>query len=357
MCKRTAALADRGRSWVVLILLALLARRAAAADAPPLSRDDGRVLDLPAALVDLLLHERWTATPRGFRIIALSHLADGCAAQAAQHPAESRRCVARALTLAHGLRPRSFAVERAAEHGLYATHLNLILGAQDLAGGPHDAALHTKLSTALAARALREPTHHLPSFPNTAHRWPADQSATLASLRRHDLAHAGSLTEAPARAWQSWLARHATSDGLPWSEATGRARNARLPRGCALGYGVRYTAEFDAALARAWWQTFRARYLVDRLLLVGFREWPPGRDLPADVDSGPIVNGVGAAATALAIAAARALGDGVLAGRLKATAVMVGAAANLDAATAAAARSTLAASILFQSDHQSPPAD
>jgi hypothetical protein len=86
---------------------------------------------------------------------------------------------------------------------------------------------------------------------------------------------------------------------------------------------------------------------VDRVVIVGFREWPPGVARRADSDSGPIVNGVGAAATALAIPAARAMGDDVLAQRLEATAGAVGLAARADPKLREAARTILAEAIRY----------
>jgi hypothetical protein len=132
--------------------------------------------------------------------------------------------------------------------------------------------------------------------------------------------------------------------GLPWSEATGRTAGSRDPRGSALAWQTRYLVEVDPQLASRWWRGFRDHYLVDNVAGAGFREWPVGRDRAPDIDSGPIVAGVGAAATALAIAAARVMRDEVLAARLQATAALVG-------ATTPAARTMLAAAILYLGRH------
>ena len=113
-----------------------------------------------------------------------------------------------------------------------------------------------------------------------------------------------------------------TKLGLPLSEVTGTPTG-KDPRGCALSYQTRYLREFDEALARDWWEHYRRRYLVERAGLVGLREWPPGRERAGDVDSGPVVEGVGAAATGLGIAAARSMGDDGLALRLSLTAAFV----------------------------------
>jgi hypothetical protein len=307
---------------------------------------DATALEMPEAVAAVLLRRAWKGTPGSFRVIALSHVADGCAARAAGHSDAARRCVARALELARGEPPKGYDPAHPDETGLYASHLNLILGAQDRVGGPHDGVFHARLSRALAARSAREPTAHIPSYKNTRVRWPADQSATLASLRRFDEAHGEHLAGPLARAWEAFLDNH-SADGLPWSEVTGHTTTSGLPRGCGLSFGIRYTSEFDPSLARRWWALYKHRYLTDSLL-VGFREWPPGHDLPADADSGPIVMGVGAAATAFGLAAAREVGDGETAGRLATTARVLGSSSALSRKLAAAAQSTLAQAVLFQ---------
>ncbi len=308
---------------------------------------DAATLAMPEPIRLLLVSEHWADTPLGFRIVALSHVADACAAQAAAHSGEAMRCVAKASALAEKLEPKGFAADPASQ-GLYASHLNLILGDQDVVGGEHDSTLHQRLSEALAARSEQEPTHHVPSFLNDKKRWPADQTATLASLARFDRAHATHLAETPVSLWRDWIAAHAMAGELPWSEATGVAPHAKIPRGCALSFSIRYASEFDPALAARWWKAYRAEYLVDDVLLVGFREWPKGHGFAADADSGPIVMGVGSAATAFAQAAARAVGDHLLAARLSATTSVVGVAAHTSETMKRVSQSTLAAAILFQ---------
>jgi hypothetical protein len=146
----------------------------------------------------------------------------------------------------------------------------------------------------------------------------------LAAIARFDRAHGQHLVEAPAAAWRAYIEKNALDPelGLPFSEVTGSARHAREPRGCALSWQTRFLREFDEPLAQAWWVAFRRQFLVEHIGLGGFREWPPGKDFGEDIDSGPIVYGVGAAATGLGIAAARAMGDHDLADRIERTATV-----------------------------------
>jgi len=333
------------------------AKGGAAKPRPP-TPEDWTALELPAPLAKLLEGGKWDATPAGFRIVTLSFLADACATIAAHEPsrrAAGAACVTRALELARKTRPPGLRVERA-DHGLWLSHFALILGAADRLGPCPDAKEHEEIATALARRALREPTAHVPSFPDSALRFPADQTATLASLARYDRAHAAHLADEPLRRWRAYVLEKAMDPklGLPWSEATGKAKGARDPRGCALSWQTRYLNELDPTLAGQWWDRYKHAYLVDKVVLVGFREWPPGRERPADVDSGPIVQGVGSAATALAISAARATGDNILARRLEATASLVETAAKADPKLAREASTDLAAAILYVGKHPPP---
>jgi hypothetical protein len=310
-------------------------------------------LDLPASLQALLATGAWDATPTGFRIIALSFLADSCLAQGQADPGlarAARACIERCAQLGRALTPAGIDL-RHLHHGIWASHYALILGAADRLGPCLDGKAHRELATALAKASLADPRAHVPSYPHQPFRWPADQTATLAALHRFARAHDEHLADQPIHRWTQYMREHATdaSLGLPHSEVTGKAKGAALPRGCALSFQTRYVGEFDAALAADWWRAYRQHFLVDAVVVVGFREWPVGRERDADVDSGPIVNGIGTAASALAIAAARAMDDGVLATRL---AVSASAARSLAGAAAQRAADTdLAAAILSVGAH------
>lgn len=296
-------------------------------------------LPLSPGLESVLEGGAFVGTPKGFRMITLSHLADGCAARAHEDPAAARACVERVYRRARRL---------PAQTGLAQTHLLLILGAGDRTGPCLDPKRHQTLAELVAAGSLADPDHHLPSYPGPKDRWPADQAATLAGLHRYDHAHQGHTLAPVSAAFTERILDRAIdpSTQLPWSEVNGRGTG-KLPRGCALSYSIRYLAEADPTLAAQWWVPYRAQYLVDRGVLVGFREWPPGVERRADIDSGPIVEGVGAAATAFGIGAARAMGDELLAWRLTATAHTVGAVATQLPGLAKVSRSTMAEAILF----------
>lgn len=300
--------------------------------------------ELPTAVDQALTHGRWKDTPRGFRAIVLSHIADGCVGQARSQPgtsADARRCVEQALAEAKKIRNR--------DDGLVLSHVNLIYGAADQLGPCLDAADHQRITRELVRRAMKHPLHQVDAYRANVRRWPADHSVTLASIARYDHAHGTQLLEAPLTAWKDVIARHqdATS-GLPESEITGADATSKLPRGCAQSYMSRYLLEVDPSLARTWWTSYRQHFLVEKGVVVGFREWPRGVDRAGDIDSGPIVWGIGTAASAFAISAARAHGDLQLATRLEASAAL----ARATPVGGEAAQSTMAEAITFEARWQ-----
>ncbi|MGI5864392.1 MAG: hypothetical protein ACOX6T_20395, partial [Myxococcales bacterium] len=214
-------------------------------------------LEMPARLRAFLDSGKWDATPRSFRIIALSFIADGCAEQGARDASErdaALACIDRCLELARRTRKARPSLKRPIGEGLWLSHYNLILGARDRLAPCAHPREHEAIARVLAASAIREPTHHVSSYAKSPYRWPADQAATLASLARFARAHGTDLAVESLRLWREAMKTRVDEKlGLPWSEATGRAKGAKLPRGCALSWQTRFLAELDRDLAERWW--------------------------------------------------------------------------------------------------------
>lgn len=281
-----------------------------------LGATDSPSFELPPSAQTLIETGKWDSTPASFRIIALSHLADGCVEQAKARPEftnDARTCVRNVLQLAFKL-PRS-------NDALFLSHLNLIYGAVDQVDECFDDVEHQRLSLELARRSLADPFKHAPSYEKSSFRWPADQTATLASLARFDHKHGEDTLSRPLDAWREVMTKHLEpKTGLPESEVTGKAPGAKWPRGCAQSFITRYLNEVDPTLAATWWEKYREHHFTRLGAIVGFREWPRGVEMKGDIDSGPIVFGIGAAASAFAIAAAKTQGDTALALQLEASA-------------------------------------
>ena len=81
------------------------------------------------------------------------------------------------------------------------------------------------------------------------------------------------------------------------------------PRGCGNAGILQFAAELDSDSAVSWYSAFETHFWYDRGWVVGFREHPqgPGEEL-VDVDSGPVVFGIGSVASAFGIGAARSVG-------------------------------------------------
>lgn len=300
---------------------------------------DWKTLSLAPSLARVLEKGDYGGTPGGFRAITLSHVADGCVWQAQGHPEHTdaaRHCVtlahARALDLHAEFCPSSEGVRRCdvdalleKANPLSLSHWLLVLGDADALGACPDVALHHDLAAGLSAKSIADAYSHVPSYRNFELRWPADQAVLLAGLHRADVAHGTSFHVEPLEKFASFIEHHGLHrSGLPVSEVTGKGPGARFPRGCAQSFISRYLAEVDAPRTAGWWKTYKKQFFVTLPLgVVGFREWPPGIDGASDTDSGPIVFGIGAAASALGISAAKAQGDGVLARQLQASADQV----------------------------------
>jgi len=57
-------------------------------------------------------------------------------------------------------------------------------------------------------------------------------------------------------------------------------------------------AKFASKEAKLLWDKYKDNFLVNYIIFAGFREYPKGSHLKEDIDSGPIINGIGASATA-----------------------------------------------------------
>lgn len=253
-------------------------------------------------------------TPGGFRIVALSHAAEGCETQP-----DAAACVDRiaAAALDRRVAPVDVARSPLGNHGLYLSHLAIVLGTRDrLSATPCDAALHARVVDHLVARSMAHPTGIARSFPSSPARWPTDQTATLHGLWLYDRAHGTQTLDAPLQRFLPLLA----GPELPPTEVTGSVADPTIPRGSSLAFAVRYLAPIVPDDASDLWDRTKSSFLVRVGPLAGLREWPPGIDRPADVDSGPLVHGIGASATAFGRAAAHAVGDPTTAAALDRTA-------------------------------------
>ena len=171
-------------------------------------------------------------------------------------------------------------------------------------------------SAEIAAAFEAADTPFLPAYADQS--WPVDSTVAIASLRLHDALLPPRYTATVAR----WLAgakqRLDPATGLlphRCDAATGAPIEGA--RGSSQSMIQRFLVDIDPAFARDQYLRFRTLFRSAPLGLgPAIREYPAGTDGPGDVDSGPLLLGVSLSATVVALGAARAQGDGRLAGAL-----------------------------------------
>ncbi len=276
-----------------------------------------------------------------FGVVALSHFAAGLMNVYVAEPARrsevlelldevARRAKSPRVApagLADG-RPIDASV-RLDDHNLYFSHLAVILGVRRLVGcdfarpdlrstaDPREDALQSRLVNHLRERTLASSLFHAPSYPESD-MWPADQAVTLLALRLYDETFGTHLLDEPLTGYLATMEEHTDPTTQLFHSAiidpttpllNAAADYATTPRGCAASWTQLYLGQVAPDVARAQYAHYRAHMSADVLGFGGFREWPSERARGMDTDSGPIVLGVGMAATGLGLGAARLFGD------------------------------------------------
>jgi hypothetical protein len=259
-----------------------------------------------------------------FGIVALSHMACGLLNVVTAEPdrrdevqAALAEVVRRALT--PNISPNHVATTASVafdDNNLFWSHLGLILGIDRYvrcAGKPCPATtetdhLHDRIAAHLRARTLASTLYLAPSYPGSP-LWPADQAVTLLALKLHDKVTGSSQHEELLRGYLRVLHREADPATGLFPAAVAGVTGGNVPRGCATSWTALYLAQLDASAAHEQYTHARDALGLSILGVGGFREWPFGRGVQADLDSGPVVFGVGTAATGLGLGPARLFHD------------------------------------------------
>ncbi len=154
-----------------------------------------------------------------------------------------------------------------------------------------------------------------PSYPEQY--WPCDAVVAMAAvLRAHEAAHQP-LHPVALADWRTKLNRlRDPASGLLGHQIDVFGHVLEGPRGSSQAIIQAYWPDIDPQGAAEQWQRFTGLFLVREWGLVGVREHPIGTDAAGDVDSGPLIAGVSASASAVTLAAARRNGDADLAATL-----------------------------------------
>lgn len=218
------------------------------------------------------------------------------------------------------------------DENLFWSHLALVLGidryvrcdGKPCADDADEDRVQERLVRHLLARTLASGVFHARSFPGSP-MWPADQTVTLLAIKLYDATHGTSLHEVPLRGFLGVVGGRADPRTGLFPSSLSPIENAPIPRGCATSWSVFYLAQLDIHVAFDQYTRERAWLREDVLGVGGFREWPRGRGGGMNVDSGPIVLGVGIAATGLGLGPARLFRDAESYAVIRRTALLFGA--------------------------------
>lgn len=187
-------------------------------------------------------------------------------------------------------------------------YLSALCSHHRLTGAPTHLAAIRHVADALREDISQAPSGLLEDYPGEC--YPADVVAALVALKR-----AYAILEEDHQAWLASMETHyiGTLDrglGLPAyfaDAATGIGDDAS--RGCANAYLTTFSPTLWPDRANTWFQAFEDHFWQERAYGVGFREYPRGRPQgQSNLDSGPLIDGFGVAASAFGISACRANG-------------------------------------------------
>lgn len=127
--------------------------------------------------------------------------------------------------------------------------------------------------------------------------WPADAIVCVASLALHDQL-VGPLYKETVHQWLGKVKQNLDPLGLiPHAVHAGSGRSRLASRGSSQSLMLTFLAEIDQTFARDQFNIYKERFLDYRFGLPAIREYPLGKSGSGDVDSGPVIFGLGAAAT------------------------------------------------------------
>jgi len=218
------------------------------------------------------------------------------------------------------------------DQATYLCQLNLALAAFVSAGGTgRFAELHDALSTVILSDLEKAGGKPLNSFPS--YTWPFDTVPCLLSLADHAPrpgrnagSEAASADTARAERVRETMRRHVAwieesgldpDSGVPISRVDPDTLTpTEAPRGCDLSWRLALLEPIAPETARTLYERYVKAFWRERFLAAGFAEWPKGREQHEDVDSGPIIAGIGGTATVLGIASAQVFQDQLRLARL-----------------------------------------
>lgn len=254
----------------------------------------------------------------GQDIAALSNMAEAMVNLSIKNPTKSEYKTLMKRILKRALHPKVnpykkdiTKVNNLGKFGYYLEHLNIILGCYQKIVDNHYSELNERVTVHLLNCSMKNSDFHADLLPYSKMKWSADQAAIIYSIwlfdRNNSTSHANQLIER----WTSYMNKNQkhSSSGLYKTEVVGIKKYSNQPRGCALAYLIHYMHRFAEKDAKSQWKLFKKHMEVNVMGINGYREYLKSYDGNWTPDSGPIIKGLGIAATGLALNASSTLGD------------------------------------------------
>lgn len=162
----------------------------------------------------------------------------------------------------------------------------------------------------LSAEIAASPHGLLEDYPGEC--YPGDVLTAIAMIRKADRVLGTDHTEFCAQAIRGF--RDARTDKLglvPYAANSKQGQAVGSARGCGNSYVSLFSPGIWPEQAKKWYELYEQHFWQEGKVMAGFREFPkqvPGKNWYADVDSGPVIGGIGFAASAFGVGAARVNG-------------------------------------------------
>jgi len=256
----------------------------------------------------------------GQGIVALSNMAEAISNLSKSKTVDTDECsflieevLKRALH--KKVRPYKYNIHKTydlGKFGYYLEHLNIILGMyKEITGSDQHRELNERISQHLIKNSMSYSNYHADLLPHVKMKWPADQAAILHSIWLYDKNYNTSLGADLTIKWLQYMEQKAKhkKTGLYITEVLGTRKYSNQPRGCSLSYMIHYMGGFAPSRAKEQWKLYKKNMLKKIFGRIGFREYLTDYEGSWTPDSGPIVAGIGVAATGLGLNAASTVGD------------------------------------------------
>jgi len=161
-------------------------------------------------------------------------------------------------------------------------------------------ALFKEQSKEIAAAVKQSNSPYLESY--SGHAWPADMFVTMASLKNYDKLYKPKF-QSDIQSWIGSVKKKLDPKThlIPHKVHPETGAMIEGARGCSIGLSLRMLGEIDSAFGREQFDLARTHFITTQFGLPAVREYPKGTFGLGDIDSGPVILGVGFSGTIVMI--------------------------------------------------------